>query len=209
MFLKLKACGVNKVVFDIQSEDNDEYNELMGNNSGFSCAISSLWDCQSVGIFTEIHFIPNKINIGKFEELLEICDLGNVKRISLLKFVPQGRGRENKEKLQLSFDELKTFCHHVDEIKDKYKVEIRMGIPLTENNTHLCTAGLDKLSIRYDGMILPCVAFKELDEKTLENIIKNNDINFNIINIKDDLSKINIREGFHINPLCKQVYKEE
>ena len=73
---------------------------------------------------------------------------------------PQGRGRENKEELMLSDEELREFSTILNEAKEKFNGNVRIGIPLNGRISHLCTAGTAKLDIRYDGVILPCPAFK-------------------------------------------------
>lgn len=34
--------------------------------------------------------------------------------------------------------------------------------------SHLCTAGTEKLDIKYDGTILPCPAFKEMSVEKMK-----------------------------------------
>ena len=47
-----------------------------------------------------MHFIPNKINVAQFKDVLELTELAEINELRVLKFVPQGRGRENKKELQ-------------------------------------------------------------------------------------------------------------
>lgn len=53
------------------------------------------------GLYTEVHYIPMRPNYKEIEDILEICDIGEIDRISVLRFVPQRRRRENREKLTL------------------------------------------------------------------------------------------------------------
>lgn len=81
-----------------------------------------------------------------------------------------------------------------------FKGNIRVGIPLLGNVQHLCTAGTEKLDIKYDGTVLPCPAFKELSAEKLEKY------GIHLYNIYDDLEKLVVRGGKRKHPLCKQVY---
>ena len=66
--------------------------------------------------------------------------------------------------------------------------------------SHLCTAGTEKLDIKYDGTILPCPAFKEMSVKKMEKY------GIKLHSIYEDLEKVVLHEGKRKLPLCKQVY---
>lgn len=204
--MQLKQAQLNKIVFDFQASEPDSYNYIMGTKNNICNLLHSMLNAKSVGLCTEVHFIPMKTNYKDIEDILEICDIGEIDRISILKFVPQGRGRQNRKELALNNSELIDFCNKIELLKKKYKVDIRLGIPITKANEHLCTAGRDKLSIRYDGLILPCVAFKEMDTSNLEFIFNKNGINFKLLNIRNSLDTIKSRPGNNTIPICQQVY---
>lgn len=203
---KLKSVGLDKIVFDLQASECDEYDELMNTTGNMSSVLTSMLNAKFAGIQTEVHFIPMRINYHQIEDILELCDIGEIDGISILKFVPQGRGRKNEKKLALTKHELMEFCERVEQLRDKYKVNIRLGIPLTKADEHLCTAGYDKLSIRYDGLVLPCVAFKEMDEDILRDVLEKNGLAFEIFSIRHNLKNLQIRKGNNPIPICKLVY---
>lgn len=198
---ELKEIGLDKLVFDFQASDCDKYNFLMGTKGNMANVLHSIINAKSVGLYTEIHFIPMRVNYKDIEDILELCEIGEIDKVSILKFVPQGRGKENQSDLQLSIDELRTFCENVDNLRSKYKINIRMGIPLTNESDHLCTAGCDKFAIRYDGVVLPCVAFKESDKEELAN-----KLGYRVFTIQDGLNKLQSRDGINNCALCKKVY---
>jgi len=173
----------------------------MGTKGNMANVLHSIINAKSVGLYTEIHFIPMRVNYKDIEDILELCEIGEIDKVSILKFVPQGRGKENQSDLQLSIDELRTFCENVDNLRSKYKINIRMGIPLTNESDHLCTAGCDKFAIRYDGVVLPCVAFKESDKEELAN-----KLGYRVFTIQDGLNKLQSRDGINNCALCKKVY---
>lgn len=61
------------------------------------------------------------MNINQFNDVVELAELAGINEVRLLKFVPQGRGRENKEVLQLSNEELLMFIKDCQSIKTKKK----------------------------------------------------------------------------------------
>ena len=181
-FEKLKQLGLDKIVFDWQAFEESTDNELMGRKGLITCLMDSLIRASRTGINVDVHFIPMKPNYRQFSDIIECLEISGVKNISVLNFVPQGRGRDNKEELMLSKEELKEFSEILKKEKEHYSGNIRIGIPLNGKISHLCTAGTEKLDIKYDGTVLPCPAFKEMSIETV------------------------VHSGKRKAPLCKQVY---
>lgn len=199
-FIKLKDLGLDKIVFDFQAIEVDEYNTLMGTKNFICYMLNSILSASLSGLNVDVHYIPNKINHKQFPDIIEILNIGEVKNLSILNFVPQGRGKENEKKLTLNNEEMQEFIELFNHYKNKFNGNIRVGIPLNSSNIHLCTAGYDKINIKYDGTVLPCPAFKETDIKTLS-------LNgFTLYNIHSDLDKIKLTSGVREKPLCKEIY---
>lgn len=200
--LALKELGLDKIVFDFQAygEDTDAY--LMGRNKQkYYCLLDSLLNASFVNINTDVHFIPMKPNYKSIGDILELLEIAKLNNISILKFVPQGRGKENVENLMLSNEEISKFMDLLDYYKKFYFGTIRIGIPLQGNTAHMCNAGLEKLDIKFDGTILPCPAFKELDKETMRKY------GIKYYNIYENLEQIETPGGKRIEPLCAKVYK--
>ena len=198
--LLLKEIGLDKIVFDFQGAEVDTYNALMGTKNHFTYVADSMLRASLVNLNVDIHFIPLKSNYKEFKDIIEILEICGIKKISILNFVPQGRGKDNQENLMLNEDEMLEFGKIYESVKDKFAGTIRVGIPLLSKDTHLCTAGLYKMVIKYDGTVLPCPAFKEYD------IEKLNKIGIKTPNIYTDLESIDICNGTRKKPLCKQLY---
>lgn len=199
-FEKLKQLGLDKIVFDWQAFEESTDNELMGRKGLITCLMDSLIRVSRTGINVDVHFIPMKPNYRQFSDIIECLEISGVKNISVLNFVPQGRGRDNKEELMLSKEELKEFSEILKKEKEHYSGNIRIGIPLNGKISHLCTAGTEKLDIKYDGTVLPCPAFKEMSIETMEKY------DIKLHSIYEDLEKVVVHSGKRKAPLCKQVY---
>lgn len=197
---KLKQLGVDKIVFDWQALDEVIDNDLMGRKRLNDYLCQSLIRTSKIGLNVDIHFIPMKPNYRQFPDIIEMLEMLHIKSISILNFVPQGRGEKNKEELQLNEEELKEFSEILKREQEHYSGNIRIGIPLNGRISHLCTAGTEKLDIKYDGTILPCPAFKELSVEKMKKY------GIQLHNIYNDLEKVVIKGGKRKNPLCKQVY---
>ncbi len=195
-------AGLSKIVFDVQAYECETDELLMGRKESLKvCFLDSLFNATYLGISTDVHFIPNKLNYKEILDLLELIEIVKVPNISLLNFVPQGRGKENASLLELSELEKEEFFTLLEQAKRVYSGNIRIGIPLSDEQTHMCTAGLQKIDIKYDGTILPCPAFKELSEEEYQKYgIKR-------YNIYENLEEFHISgTGTRAFPLCKKVY---
>ena len=198
----LKELGLDKIVFDFQAYEHETDEYLMGRDrKKHCCLLDSMLNAASVDITTDVHFIPMKPNYKEFPDILELLAIAGIKNISILRFVPQGRGNINKENLVLSPEELQEFLEIVERYKNKYNVNIRIGIPLLGENNHKCNAGLEKLDIKFDGTILPCPAFKELSPEIMKKFgIKH-------YSIYENLEEVKTLGGKRVEPLCQKVYK--
>lgn len=138
--LLLKEIGLDKIVFDFQGAEVDTYNTLMGTKNQFTYIADSMLRASLIGLDVDVHFIPLKTNYKEFKDIIEILEICGIKKISVLNFVPQGRGKDNQEKLMLNEDEMQEFVKIYESVKDKFSGTIRVGIPLLSKDTHLCTA---------------------------------------------------------------------
>lgn len=164
----LGRLGLTKVIFSLYSKDALKHEAISRKPGSFSTTISSIGHAQKVGLETELHFVPLSSN---FEELRSLAafarDLG-VSNISLLRFVPQGRGKEiTSQKLDRNQNKLlKTITEQLREKGHR----IRTGSPynfLLLNDQPQCSAGIDRITILPDLRIYPCDAFKRIPAESL------------------------------------------
>ena len=176
--------------------------ELMGRTSNMhTYLLDSLLNASRSNIDIDVHFVPMKPNYKEIKDILELLEIAHIPNISILKFVPQGRGRINRDKLELTDEELKQFIDSLNKYKNIYSGNIRVSVPMQDEITHKCSAGLSKLDIKFDGTILPCPAFKEI---TTEEA-KKYGIKLYTIDEIDNIILIDITRR---TPLCQKVYKK-
>ena len=200
-FKQLNELGLDKIVFDWQAFEEETDCELMGRRGFYTYLMDSIIRAQGAGLNVDVHFIPMKPNYRQLPDIMECLEIAGVRNISILNFVPQGRGRENKEDLMLDSEELKEFSTILSNASKQFTGKVRIGIPLNGRISHLCTAGTEKLDIKYDGTILPCPAFKEISTETMEKY------GIRLHSIYDDLEKVVVQGGKRETPLCRQVYE--
>ena len=198
----LKEIGLDKIVFDYQGYEYDTDHILMGRcEEARQSLLKSLITASLVGLDVDVHFVPMKPNYKEINDILEMIEIAHVKNISILNFLPQGRGKIYNKELQLSEEEFKEFFELLNKGMNNYSGNVRIGIPLQGNNLHKCNAGIEKLDIKFDGTILPCPAFKEITEEESKKF------NIKLPNIYTNLEEVKISgNGTRSKPLCKQIY---
>ena len=196
----LKESGLDKIVFDFQAWNKDVYDKIMGTKDLFDLVTLSMIKAKSSGLKTDAHFIPTKINYKELVDIIEMLNVAEFDELSILNFVPQGRGKTNKDLLSLTEEEFGEFLEIYEKCKNEFKGKLRVGIHLQEEDDHKCTAGLSKIVIKYNGTVLPCAAFKEYYLEIL------NSMGIKTPNIYDNLEEVEIHNGTRKKPLCKQLY---
>ena len=196
----LKQLGVSKIVFDWQALDETIDNDLMGRKRLNTYLQTSLIRARKSGLNVDVHFIPMKPNYREFPDIIECLEMAEIENVSVLNFVPQGRGKENEDELMLSIEELSEFDSILKREQEHFSGKIRIGVPLNKQISHMCTAGTEKLDIKYDGTVLPCPAVKDLSVETMEKY------GIRLHNIYEDLEQVAIYNGKRKTPLCRQIY---
>lgn len=202
LFHQLKLIGLDKIVFDMQAHESDTDSYLMGRNEqARQSFLKSLCDASFENLNTDVHFVPMKPNYNQIKDILEDLELCSVNQISLLNYLPQGRGKLNSSNLMLTNEEKQEFFKLLEKERKCFSGYIRVGIPLQGDDNHKCNAGLEKLDIKFNGDVLPCPAFKEITPEECEKF------GIKIPNIYRNLEDVSIPgNGRRVKQLCKQVY---
>lgn len=158
---ELYKAGVDKIIFDLPAIDEEIYNKFMGTSGYQKFVFESIRKVQSEGIFSEIHFVPTKLNVEEIPKVMEFAEKEDIDMVSFLGLVPHGRAEENIAQLVLDSEENARIKKLLKEISGK---RMRVGIPLQldECQAH-CYAGRNKLCVRYDGKVFGCEAFKYVE----------------------------------------------
>ena len=159
----MKTCVFS--VFGATEESHELITRKKGSYQVTRSAISAALECN---LKVELHFVPL---VGNFTELSAIAEAAKgwgISRLSVLRFVPQGRGslirnhalnRIQNVQLKKTIEELRTQGYN-----------IRTGSPynfLMLNDQPKCAAGLDRLIVGPDLYIYPCDAFKQIKAEEL------------------------------------------
>lgn len=159
--LQAVSENVTKIIFNIEAGNSETYDVIMGTTGCFDLMKQSIAAAVNLGIHTEAHFVPMRLNIGQIEQVLQLCRQLGVEKVSFLRLVLHGRAQQNATRLALSDTELQKLKYDLAHLNKQLSSEIRIGVPLSTNTScRKCEAAVGKLNIRYDGKVFPCEVFK-------------------------------------------------
>lgn len=164
----MELKGNPKIIFNIESPEEETYGEIMGTEGCFGLLEESIRNAVACMLETEANFVPMKQNVSQITHLADMCQEIGIGKINFLRLVPQGRAKNNMHKLTLDKEDEGTLRDSIRELESRDGIQIRVGIPLSgivskDGDCHRCNAGIGKLNVRYDGTVFPCEAFKSLD----------------------------------------------
>ena len=68
-FVRLKNKGLSKIMFNLQSFNRENYDLITNTKNHFSVIIESIENAVKADLYTEIHFVPMKLNINDIDGL--------------------------------------------------------------------------------------------------------------------------------------------
>jgi radical SAM protein with 4Fe4S-binding SPASM domain len=155
------AALPNQIVFSLYSASADLHELVTKKPNSFNLTINSIKNCVALGIAVDLHFVPTKQNIDKFPDLVYLAETLGCKKIRILRYVPHGRGKLNKDILQPDFNDMNELISIVRRLKGKTSVMLKLGSAfgfLAPDLTTECAAGVDELVVDAKGNVFPCSA---------------------------------------------------
>jgi len=154
-----------KVIFSLHGACANTHDTLTQVAGSFDITIEAMQRTLAAGIPTEVHVVPTAINFLEIADMVKLLASMGIKKVSWLRFVPQGRGESNRGLLQLTTEQLAQLARQKVELQKMIpNIQIRTGSPfniLFPQSPAPCVAGLSVLTIRPDGYAVPCDAFKQ------------------------------------------------
>lgn len=164
------AKSITKLIVNYETTDSGTYDRIMGTScNGLSLLEGTITSAISLDITVEAHFVPMAINYRHINSVVSRCEELGVKKVSFLRLVMQGRAKQNCSLTELSQNQMAQLMDELKALKKEKASGIRLGIPFSQNKLSCssCHAGSTKISIRYDGLVYPCEAFKNDEPKGL------------------------------------------
>ena len=168
--LALAMHGLNRVIISIHSPLKKHHEEITRSVGSFDKTVAVLHSIKGK-VESEIHFVPLKRNFNHLAKLMEFANDAGVDRISILRFVPHGRGLILKRSREmLTQNETMELRDLIVNCKQQSKPSLRLGSPynvmILENEVD-CIAARRTLCIGPNGNVYPCDAFKNIEPEDI------------------------------------------
>lgn len=198
-------------VFSLHSHRAYVHDYIMGLTGAWSATVASIQDVRDAGYKAWVHMVPMLPNWQDVVNLRALCGQLGVEKMSLLRYVPQTRGRANRRRLALAVDEFEELQNTIVDISlddyasaqcmDPSTTIMRFGCPIDFRHTvdinfneklHPCHAGTDLILVRPQGDVHPCAAWKTLPDdanvrnNTLKEIWETSDVFLAIRKFRED-----------------------
>lgn len=165
----LREAGLGKVFFNLQGPDEEHHSGITRIPGSFEAVKTSIRRAQKAGLFTGIHFVPMRPNFRLLRETVRVARSIGAAEFAILRFVAQGRGRDNREELLLSQEEFSWFLQEATRIRQcSIGLRVRLGCPFNQRillgdteDLSLCHAGVEVCHVKSTGDVLPCSAFQQ------------------------------------------------
>lgn len=155
----------HRLVFDVGGANERTHDFITATKGSFQNLITSVQKVTEYGVPFEFHFVPMRPNFTELKEVVSMAEMLGAERVSILRFVPQGRGKVNKKKLDLTLSQISQLCKVLVHLKGEFSDFLRFGSPWNafglEGPTP-CASGLGKVLINPRGEAHVCEAFKHL-----------------------------------------------
>ncbi|WP_313164659.1 radical SAM/SPASM domain-containing protein [Sedimentibacter sp.] len=197
-FSKLKHLGLCKAVFSLYSFKCENHERITRIEGSFDKTIRSIKECVKIGIDAEVHFVAVSQTFRELNEVVRFCKNLGVNKISILRFVPQGRGMLYMQGV-LNKNENLELIKMIKNIQAE-GYEIRTGSPfnvLLLNKNPECYAARNRIIITPDLRVYPCDAFKNI---MAEDVVGNLDYS--------TLSNSTLEECWHKSSYLNKIRKE-
>jgi len=161
---ELKTVCIDKLIFSLYSNNENEHNRVTRKSDSFNNTIKAIKLAKLYNICTELHFVALASNYKKLADIVKMSKAYGIKQISVLRFVPQGRGLLISDYDTLDKAQNLELKKIITDLRD-IGYEIRTGSPfnvLFLNNNPKCMAAQDRLVVAPDLNIFPCDAFKHI-----------------------------------------------
>jgi len=156
------------LVFSIHGASAEVHDAITRLDGSHEILLASIESCISAGIPASANFVPLRPNLHEFEQVVDLVSRFGMAKLSVLRFVPQGRGGVDRAGLEPTRDEEDAFVTRLLDVRAASKVELRTGSPfngIVPDNNVPCRAAISKLVIQPDGNVIPCEVFKHRNRR--------------------------------------------
>ncbi len=167
---RLHGLGASRFIFSVFGATAPSHERVTRKAGSFENTQSAMQHTLSLGLTTELHFVPMT---GNYRELTDVAELARklgASRVSVLRLVPQGRAALVRGRALNRVQNLE-LRRQIQALRIKHGHDfVRTGSPynfLMLNHSPACFAAIDRLIIGPDLRLYPCDAFKQIGAEEL------------------------------------------
>jgi len=168
-----KAHGLSRLAFSLYSARSEVHDSITHVPDSFLATVTAIRNAIRLDMITEIHFVAMRKLIEELPPLTRFVDKLGVRKISILRFVPHGRGKESAPELTPTTSDFRKLRKIIIALRqEKPNITFRLGSPfnfLLLGSPTPCTTGLDRMIIDADGFAYPCDALKQVKLANQQN----------------------------------------
>ena len=195
---------IDALIFNYETVDAELYATIMGTEAANLALLDeTIHRAITLGIPVEAHLVPMHCNYHRIPDVLSKLYSMGVSNVSFLRLVPQGRVLENKELVEMSVEEQEELKKIMAKCQETYQGKIRLGLPFSAKRA-ACGTGSIKLTVRYDGYVFPCEAFKDGMMEINKGVMPENVQEKRLKNIYEESGYLKVvREGLEAYSGCE------
>ena len=154
-----------RLVFRLEGATEETHEDTTLIKGSYVNTVKSIERAAKLGLYTEVCFTPTQINFHELPDLVRLAERMYVDAVNVSRFVAQGRGRITKYILELRDSDLVKLDEAIGGIRDEGVLVFDTSFnPFLLGGRRVCTAGVDGMTVRYDGFAVPCEAMKFMAE---------------------------------------------
>lgn len=155
------APMIGRMVFSIYGTDAETHDAVTHTPGSLKLTLEAIRRAVAVGIRTELHFVPTRANFRDLPALAEQAVALGVGTIRVIRYVPQGRGMTNQDRLRLTPSEQMQLRKLIREVAARQDIRVRAGSAFGYllEDAPPCTAAVEELVVAASGRIYPCSGF--------------------------------------------------
>lgn len=167
------APVVNRAVISVYSQDPAVHDAVTFTVGSLCLTREAVRRLIAGGVRVEWHFVPTAVNYRDLPALVaDARDLG-VATIRVIRYVPQGRGRQYDNRLRLSVVQQIELRGIIAELRSTAASMLKIGSAFGYllYDAPACTAAVDELVVSAEGWVYPCSGFVGIRRHTaLDNV---------------------------------------
>lgn len=161
--VRLRNVGLDRFIMSIYSDDANVHNSITRYPS-HAATLTALRNAKTSGAAVELHFVAMGRNVRDLPNVVKLAASLAIERVSILRFVGQGRARNILEEA-LTPEDLRNLADSILALRRQYpELTIRAGSPF--NILGICNAPCNAadsvLVIDHAANVFPCDAFKNV-----------------------------------------------